>query len=165
MTDKSRRIILGIMMLAVLFAFLFNYNQRKEIANCDVAINVFEVNGLDPDKYLKGIDCSKPVRIYEVKRGDVFIQYQLPGAPQGNFYALEGSTPSELGINEIGYDYDEEIVVKKEKRYYIATRDFNVLSSYAAAVVDDWSTPEDETQTEGSKQQFFSTCKKCFRLQ
>lgn len=113
-------------------------------------------------KYLNGIDFKKPVEIFHIKKGDVFIQYQIPGAPQGNFYGLKDSTPSELGISDVGYDPIKKKVVKKEKRTYTSIKNFDALSSYAAPVIDKWSTPEIETQTEGSKLQIFTTCKKCF---
>jgi hypothetical protein len=100
--------------------------------------------------------------MYHVKQGDKFIQYQLPNAPQGNFYALEGSTPSGLGISSHGYVQKWNMLVPKEKRVYVALRDFDMLSSYAAPVVDNWSTPKIETQTKGRELQFFTTCKKCF---
>jgi len=159
----KRNIQIAVMLVAVIFAVMFNQGRIVD-NNKELAMEYFlEHDG--PVYYLNGIDYSKPVKLYQVKKGDVFIQYQLPKAPQGNFYAFEGSLPSELGINEIGYDEDEEIVAKKKKRVYVATKDFTVLSSYAAPMVDDWSTPEDETQTAGGKIQLFTTCKTCFRLQ
>ena len=150
------------MILSVIFAIGYHKIQYTR-ANVELAVSYFITQNVEPYTYMDGIDLSKPVKVFHIKKGDVFIQYQLAGAPQGNFYGLEGSTPSELGINEIGWDEEESIVVKKELRLYIATKDFDALSSYAAAVVDDWSTPEDETQTEGTAIQLFTTCKPCFK--
>jgi hypothetical protein len=147
------------------FAAIYNQYQIDKYLSKKLATHMFTVNNVNPDKYLPGINFSKPVKLYEIREGDRFIQYQIPGAPQGNFYALEGSTPSELGINDMGYDSKLERNVKKEKRIYIAKIDMDVISSYAAAIVDDWSTPEDETQTEGNKLQLFTTCKHCFKEQ
>jgi hypothetical protein len=154
---------LALLLSLAIFAVIYNQQQIDKHLNKELAINMFVVSKVDPDKYLPGIDFSKPVELYEIHEGDKFIQYQIPGAPQGNFYALEGSTPSELGINDMGYDSKSETTIKKEKRCYISIINLCALSSYAAPVVDDWSTPEDETQTEGSKLQLFTTCKNCFR--
>jgi hypothetical protein len=101
--------------------------------------------------------------MYYIEKGTKLIQYQIPNAEQGNFYALPFATPSKLGISDKGYDAKSKSIVKKERRVYYATKDFKVLASYAAPVVDDWSTPEIETQTEGSELQFFTTCKSCFK--
>ena len=158
---SKRNIQIGIMILAVIFAVMFHREQVID-HNKETAHNYFVE--YECPVYPYGIDYTRPVKLYQVKKGDVFIQYQIPNAPQGNFYAFEGSLPTELGINEIGYDEDEEIVAKKVKRFYVATKDFIVLSSYTAPMVDDWSTPEDETQTKGGKIQLFTTCKTCFKL-
>ena len=159
---KKRNLTIAIMIISVLFAIGYHKIQSARV-NVETAISFFVKHDVNLDTYKLGIDFSKPVRILHVKKGDKFIQYQIPGAPQGNFYALEGTTPSELGISEWGYDSEYELTVKKRARIYIATKDFKVLASYAAAVVDDWSTPEDETQTDGSKLQLFTTCKPCFQ--
>ncbi|MHA1816604.1 MAG: polymorphic toxin type 46 domain-containing protein [Candidatus Heimdallarchaeaceae archaeon] len=163
MIDRKNKIILLIMAAAVLFAINFNQLKRHYIYQ-ETAREVFLSEGLDPSVYMKGIDFSKPVRILHVKKDDVLIQYQTPNVSQGNFYALLGAIPTELGINDFGIEPETGLKVRKRLRVYIATKDVDVLSSYAKAIVDDWSTPEDEAQTEGSKQQFFSTCKPCFKL-
>ena len=160
---KQNKIILIIMAAAVLFAINFNQLRRHYIYQ-ETAREVFLSEGLDPSVYMKGINFRKPVRILHVKKGDTLIQYQVPNVPQGNFYALLGAAPTELGIGDFGIEPQTGLKVKKRLRVYIATKDVDVLSSYARAIVDDWSTPEDETQTEGSKLQFFSTCKPCFKL-
>jgi len=157
----KRNLILGIMLLSVLFAIFFHQYQFRHL-NEEIALSYFIAHHVKSNIYLDSIDYSKPVKVYHVKKGDKFIQYQIDGAPQGNFYALEGATPSKLGINDMGYDPESKMKLKKQKRIYIATKDFDVLSSYAAPVVDDWSTPEDETQTEGHEFQLFTTCKPCF---
>jgi len=160
----KRNIQIGIMIVAVLFAVCYNQYQLRH-HNEEIAVSYFITNHIKSNMYMDGIDFSKPVKVFHIKKGDVFIQYQIPSAPQGNFYGLEGASPSELGINEFGYDKMHNIPVKKLKRVYVATKDFDALSSYAAPIKDDWSTPEDETQTEGSAIQLFSTCKPCFEEQ
>ena len=155
------------MLLAVLVAVSFNEMRRHEryVENFKLASEVLliQVSVDDANKYLHGMDLSKPVEIMHIKVGDRFIQYQVPGAPQGNFYAREGSTPSQLGISPMGYDAQSKMNVRKQKRTYEAVKEVDALSSYAAPVVDDWSTPEIETQTEGHQLQIFSTCKPCFK--
>ena len=126
------------------------------------AIAQFNAEGVDPDKYMKAIDFREPVVLYEIEKGDIFIQYQTPNSPQGNFYGFDDSKPTELGISDIGWDPKLRKIVKKERHSYRAVDNFYVLSSYAAPVKDDWSTPEIETQTKGHKRQLFTTCKVCF---
>jgi len=162
--DHSRRFILWLMAIAVVFAVTFNetkrsnMNQRRHYASLVIQSEIKE----SPTRYLKGIDFKRPVKLWDLKEGDVVIQYQTPSAPQGNFYGFLGSKPTDLGISEFGIDPNTGLKVKKRLRVYVVTRDMDVLSSYAAPVKDDWSTPEDETQTRGNKLQLFSSCKECF---
>jgi len=161
--DQKRRFILTIMIAAVLFALAFNATQRSNInSKKHYASLVIQSEGEDPQKYLKGIDFTKPVKLWHLSKGDVVIQYQTPSAPQGNFYAFLGSKPTELGIGDVGIDPETDLKVKKHMRVYVVTTEQEVLATYAAPIKDDWSTPEDETQTQGSKLQLFSTCKPCF---
>lgn len=159
--DRQNKIILGIMAVALLLAF--NIHQiKRDVIYRSIARAEFEKAYLPAERYMRGISFNKPVKMFMVKKGDRFIQWQVPNAPQGNFYGLYGSMPTELGINVIGVDPVTGNRIFKEMRVYIATIDFSMLSSYSAPVKDDWSTPEDETQTEGKKLQFFTTCKVCF---
>jgi hypothetical protein len=152
---------IAIVVVVVLAIFYTQYHFKNN--NKKLSVSYFINQDVNPDTYMDGIDLSKPVKVFHIKKGDIFIQYQLPGAPQGNFYALEGSTPSELGINDTGYDPDLKII-KKEKQTYIATKDFDALSLYAAPIVDSLSTPINE-QIKEVKLQIFSTCKLCFEQQ
>lgn len=158
----KRQVLICLMIVATLFSIFTNYNQHQRVRT---ASEIFIESGVDAEKYRNAIDYTKTVTMYSIKKGDKLIQYQIVGAPQGNFYGLPGSKPTELGISEWGYDPNSKMTMKKELRTYIVTKDMEVLGSYAAPVVDDWSTPEIETQTEGHKLQFFSTCKSCFELQ
>lgn len=166
MKMTKRNWLIGLMAVMVMVAIHVNetrVHQQME-KNFDLACDVLsrQVSVDETNKYLKGIDLRKPVTLMDIKKGDVFIQYQVPNGPQGNFYGLQNSTPTELGISNRGYDYKTKSVVIKEKRTYMATRNFSALASYADSVVDDWSTPEIETQTEGKKLQIFTICKPCF---
>jgi hypothetical protein len=154
----KRTIPLVCMIVVTLIAIVFNHNKVKKF-------NVDILTKNDVTEYSVSIDLSRPVRIYHVDKGEIFIQYQTPNSPQGNFYARMYSTPTELGISSYGYDPILKEVVKKEKRTYQAVRDFDVLCSYSAPVVDDWSTPDIETRTRGHALQYFTRCKNCFELQ
>ena len=160
-----------IILTAVLVATSYRYKQVQEVYFDRHMIAAKEfVHALDPDndylnKLLKGIDYKKPVYIITIKKGTRLIQYQTPNSKQGNFYGYENSTPNDLGISPFGWDPIEKRVMEKEKRYYIATQDFKGLVSYTAPIVDDWSTPEIETQTSGHSIQVFTSCKACLSSQ
>lgn len=162
--DRKNKVILSIMAIAVILAINFNqikrHSARQEIARAAFTEAMVSVN-----EYMKGINFSKPVTIHHMKKGDVAIQYQTSNSPQGNFYGLYGSTPDELGINKMGYDPAMKVIVLKDRRVYVAIKDFNVLMSYSKSIVDDWSTFEDETRVGGKKLQIFTTCKECFELE
>ena len=157
----KRFIQVGLMVcITVMVVTLSMLNKMHE--RMDVALEAFKIENVSPDKYSNSINYTKPVRMYSIYKGDKFIQYQIPGSPQGNFYAMEGATPSKLGISNMGYDPKMKTVVPKIKIVYVATKNFEALGSYAAPIIDDWSTPEIETQTQGSELQIFTTCKPCF---
>jgi len=157
----KRFIQLGLMIcITVMVVTLGHIRIMKE--RMEIAYQAFKIEKTCPDNYMHCIDFSKPVRIYYVEKGERFIQYHIPGDPQGNFYALENATPSELGISDYGYDPNMKLNVPKVKTVYVAVRNFKMLGSYAAPIIDDWSTPQDETQTKGSALQYFTTCKQCF---
>jgi hypothetical protein len=158
---NKNKVVLILTVISILVAISFHQIKQQFIYQ-KLAREVFTTSNVPVDEYMKGINFGKQVRIFKVKRGDMFIQYQVPSNLQGNFYGLPGSKPDELGISEIGYDSRTETNILKTKRQYIALKDFDVLSSYAASVVDNWSTPENEKRVGGSKVQFFTTCKECF---
>lgn len=158
----SRKTTILILCFATIFAIFYNritiVNEHKNIATA-----IFEQSHVNPQNYIQGINLHKPVGIYIAREGETFIQYQVPNAPQGDFYGLDGSSPSELGINEYGIDPKTKEKVKKEIRVYQVVKETEMLSSFAAPMIDDWSTPQDEARTDGSELQFFSACKECFQ--
>ena len=159
--DKKNKVVLILTVISIVLAINF-HQMKKHFIYQQLARKVFTTSNVPVDEYMKGINFSKQVRILKVKKGDMFIQYQIPSNHQGNFYGLPGSKPDELGISEMGYDSTTKTNILKEKRIYIALEDFDLLSSYAAPVVDNWSTPENEKRVGGSKVQFFTICKECF---
>jgi hypothetical protein len=156
---KKEFFIISIMAVLLTISFSVNESRRQSIVieRFNLASNVMldEIEDVNQvNKFINGIDFDKPVGTHQIKKGEQFIQYQLSENPQGNWYGKNDSTPDCLGING----------ENKEKRTYVANKDFVVLYSYAAPITDDWSTPEDESQTSGSCKQFFTTCKECFNL-
>ena len=95
--------------------------------------------------HLKGIDFSKGVQPTMVPKGTRFVQYQIPNAPVGNYFAPIGTPGSKLGIYTGG----------RNARVFEALEDSIALRSTAAGVVDDWSLPFWRVQTEGGGIQFF----------
>jgi hypothetical protein len=149
--------ILIIMLLATAFAIQIHVAKNKLTAK------LFLITSNTSLSVMEGMDLIKSVRVYEAQEGEVFIQYQTPNSQQGDFYGLPGSTPTGLGISEVGYDPQLKKVVEKEKRTYKVVKKTDMLASYASPVIDNWSTPEIETKTGGRERQFFSKCKECFK--
>ncbi len=158
--DRKTKLILGIMLFSLAIALNIHVLKKRAMYR-DMAKTMLMQANMFEEKYMKGIDCSKPVTMYVVEKGNILIQYQIPNAPQGNFYGRFGSTPDELGISDMGYDPVEKAKVKKMLIVYLAIKDTESLLSYAASIKDDWSTTENEKRT-GGKVQIFTTCKECF---
>lgn len=120
--------------------------QRKITAQ-----SFYEKIGFDQDKivdHLRGIDFNKPVEVITIKKGTEAIQYQIPGAPVGNYFALPNSPGNQLGFYTSG----------RVAKSYIATEDFKALESTAASTIDDWSMRQYgwEIETPGGSKQFFT---------
>ncbi len=162
MRTLKQKLIVSLMISLAILSIVGN-NLTKQNERRETALKIFSLSN-SCNKYMEGVDFNKPVKVIHIKIGDEFIQYQTKSAPQGNFYGVIGSTPDELGISEKGYDPKTKKVVMKEMRIYKAVRENIALSSYAAPVKDDHSTPEIETQTKGGKEQLFALCKPCFIL-
>ncbi len=113
------------------------------------------------DGHLQGIDFTQPVEVVTLKKGTVLTQYQVPGNPQGNYYAPPGSTPSSLGISAHGLNPSNQVVDKVASRY-VTKQDVQVLRSTAKDIVDTWSVKGEEIQTLGGATQYMSTNKSAF---
>ena len=90
--------------------------------------------------HMKGIDFTKPVEVVKLKDGSIMGQWQSPGAPKGNYFAPIKETPSRLGISSVGHNRATGNAESKLKKLYKLDGDMDVLSSKAAAIVDDWSS-------------------------
>lgn len=74
--------------------------QRKAVAQ-----DFYRSQGWPQERiaaHMKGIDFTKPVEVVPLDPGTVLTQYQNPGAPQGDYYALPGTDPATLGIDAAG---------------------------------------------------------------
>ena len=104
--------------------------------------------------HLGGIDFTKPVTVATLPSGSRYVQYQLPGAPIGNYFSPLGTSGSQLGIYTGG----------RTASIYETTGNVRVLQSTAASIVDDWSVPFWRVQTDGGGQQFFAPNPNPFQL-
>lgn len=94
-------------------------------------------------QHLMGIDFTKPVKARLTPPPSTGIQWQAPGQPQGNYYAQPGSTPSELGVGNLGLTpgpRPQQITAKVPLPYNV-TSGTPVLESTAAKITDTWSVP------------------------
>lgn len=106
------------------------------------------------DSHLQGIDFSRPVKVVDLPDQTKLSQWQVPGGPQGNYFAGAETTPSELGISPVGHDPNLG-AVSKIQTDYISTRSTPALRSTAASVDDTWSSPYATAQTPGGGTQYF----------
>ncbi len=106
--------------------------------------------------HLDGIDFSKPVEVVTLRPPTTVVQYQVPGAAQGNYYSIPGTQPEKLGISARSQTKDGSIV-QKQASTYVIQEDVAVLRSTAAKITDSWSIPGKEVLTTGGGTQFFST--------
>jgi hypothetical protein len=107
--------------------------------------------------HLNGIDFTKPVDVVKLPKGTVLEQWQVPGGPQGNYYAPPGTLASELGISPQGTIRATGEVVNKVSTRYVVTEDVQVLRSTAKDILDTWSVPGQTVQTLGGGTQYMSS--------
>ena len=106
------------------------------------------------DSHMAGIDFNQPVSVQTLPEGTQLSQWQVPGGPQGNYFAPAEATPSQLGISPVGYD-PQVGAVSKVQADYVSTEPTQALSSQAAPVNDTWSNPYATAVTPGGGQQYF----------
>jgi hypothetical protein len=120
--------------------------------------------GLAPHRiegHLKGIDFSQPVEVVTLPKGTTVSQFQVPGNPQGMYYAPAGSTPSSLGISPQGLNGAGQ-VVDKVATPFVTQQDVRVLRSTAAGITDTWSVPGQAIKSAGGATQYVSADKAAF---
>ena len=113
------------------------------------------------DSHMAGIDLAKPVTSTTLPTGTQLSQWQVPGGPQGNYFAPPATQPGELGISPVGYD-PALGAVSKVQTNYVSTEPTQALSSTAAPVNDTWSNPYSTAETSGGGQQYFVPSKSSF---
>lgn len=129
-------------------------------ARRDAAREFYLKQGYDPkriDSHLDGIDFTKPVEVETIPKGTEVVQYQAPGAPQGNYYAPPGTQPGQLGISPQTIDRATGNIVDKTPTIFVTTEDVQVLRSTAAAIDDTWSIPGQTINAAGGGTQFMTT--------
>jgi hypothetical protein len=95
--------------------------------------------------HFRGIDFNKPVDIITIPQNTALVQYQIPVAPVGNYFAPVGTPGSQLGIYTGG----------RIPTLYTTTKDITVLRTTAAKAVDNWSVPGWNVLTDGGGTQYF----------
>lgn len=112
------------------------------------------------EAHIGGIDLTNPVEVVSIKKGTILAQYQVPGAPQGNYYGELGTKPEKLGINPRGETRDASGkvtgIAEKVPGRYIAAEDIPALRSTAEKVKDTWSIRGKPFETDGGGTQYFT---------
>lgn len=134
-------------------------SDEQVAARKEVAYDFYKKEGMPPSKiegHTAGIDFSKPVEIISLPVGKTVNQYQVPGGPQGNYYAEPGIPPTKLGISDKAKNWKTGEIVTKEVNVYETNSSVKVLRSTAARIDDTWSIPNEITKTDGGAVQFFT---------
>lgn len=129
--------------------------QKRKIAS-----DFYLKSGYKPSRietHLNGIDFTQPVEIVKLPQGTQVSQWQVPGASQGNYYALPGTQPQQLGISPLGSDPVNGQIVDRAAVSYITNCEVEVLKTTAAPIADTWSIPGQAVATEGAGLQMFSS--------
>lgn len=141
-----------------------NIRSRKETATAFYQSQGFEETSIPG--HLNGIDFNQPVNVEAVNRAKTVYQYQSPGAPQGNYYSLNpATTPSELGIGQLGDNRAAGTVELKLQGIYRTTEKQKVLKSKAKSIDDTWSVRGLSQPSTGGGTQIFSASKGSFEKQ
>jgi len=116
-----------------------------------IAYNFYKSAGWSDAKilnHLQGIDFTQPVDVISIPQDTRVVQYQIPGAPVGNYFAPVGTPANTLGI------YTSGLV----GNVYTATEPITVLRSTSASITDTWSMQRAgwQIQTQGGSIQFFA---------
>jgi uncharacterized protein DUF6861/putative RNase toxin 46 of polymorphic toxin system len=129
--------------------------QKRQLAR-----DFYLKQGYNPkriDSHLAGIDFNQPVEVITLPKGTQVVQWQASGGPQGNYYALPGTSPQQLGISPSALNPVSGQIVDKVATGYVTNSEVEVLQSTAAAVNDTWSIPGQVIATEGRGIQMLSS--------
>jgi len=97
------------------------------------------------ESHLQGIDFTKPVTMTRIPAGIPLVQYQIPGAPIGNYFAAVGTPGNTLGFYTGG----------RVPTVHTFSPDVRALQSTAADITDTWSVPGWSISAPGGGTQFF----------
>ncbi len=124
-------------------------SKRKEVAESFYREAGFKDSAIAD--HTRGIDFDHPVEVVTLPKGTEVIQYQIPGAPVGNYFAPPGTKGNQLGFYTSG----------RRATTFVAKEDIKVLKSVASDTVDDWSMKAYDWKIEapGGGTQFFTTSK------
>lgn len=114
-----------------------------------IAQQFYESAGWDAQRianHLEGIDFSRPLSVTMIPKGTQVVQYQLPGAPTGNYFAPIGTPANSLGIYTGG----------RVAKIFTAGQDTSVLRSTAASVRNTWEVPTWSIDADGGGAQYFT---------
>lgn len=128
-------------------------------ARRQLAEDFYEAQGMPVAKisgHLDGIDFSKPVEVATLPKNKTVNQYQVPGGPQGSYYADPGVAPSKLGISDKAKDWNTGEIVTKEVNVYETNSEVKILKSSAAEIDDIWSIPGETIRADGGSTQYFT---------
>jgi RHS repeat-associated protein len=96
-------------------------SSRQIIAQSFMKINT-PLNDDTISKFIQGIDLEEEVQVVTIPAGTPVVQYQVPGAATGYFFAPLGTPANMLGIDASG----------RIGNIYVTTQDTTVLQSTAA---------------------------------
>jgi RHS repeat-associated protein len=108
----------------------------------------------DAASHVAGIDFSKPVEGVVLPKGTQVVQFQIPGRPQGSYYAPPGTSAESIGVNPEG----------RVQNVFTTSRDVTVLRSTAADTTGNASLPA-AARGSGGGTQYFSAEKAAFEKQ
>jgi len=126
----------------------------NKLERFETAYDFYRQSGFDANRtidHMRGIDFSYPVDVVTISKGTEVIQYQIPGAPVGNYFALPGTQGNQLGFYTSG----------RQATTFISTGNVQVLRSTASSTIDDWSMKAYgwEIEAPGGATQFFTRSK------
>ncbi|UAA37573.1 hypothetical protein KIH87_12725 [Paraneptunicella aestuarii] len=131
-----------------------NFQQRLITERKGLATSFYQESGYSIEAtadHLKGIDFKAPVDVVTLNPGTDLIQFQIPEAPMGNYFALPGTPGNTLGFYTSG----------RVATNYVTTSDVKALRSTAASTIDHWSMKSYDWKIDapGGGMQFFTTSK------
>lgn len=105
------------------------------------------------DSHLRGIDFRHPVRVIDNPPGELG-QIQGPGGRQGQYYAADGTRPTNIGIGDLGTTSTGGVAPKQSVLYSVPEGK-PALRTTAASIDDTWSVKGLSQPSEGGATQYY----------